>query len=173
MRRRFPTIRKFSSEFEVPGKVDHPSATPERGILGSFVQRNRATIACAIVIALLLVGLFAWTNATKASGDRLVALVHDGDGQVHELPLGADATLEVTTSLGSNTVVVENGAVRVASADCPNGTCLHEHPLSEPGRQIICLPHKLWIEVVPEGADGGEMDVSLVEGDDNVDLVAR
>lgn len=141
--------------------------------MGSFVQRNRATIVCAIVVALLIAGLAAWASATKASGGRLVALVHDGDGQVHELPLDADTTLEVTTGMGSNTVVVEDGAVRVTAADCPNGTCLHEHPLSEPGQQIICLPHMLWIEVVPEGAEGGEMDVSLVEDADDVDLVAR
>lgn len=141
--------------------------------MGSFVQRNRATIACAIVIVLLMVGLTIWASGDRGADGRLIALVHDGDGQTHELPLDKDATLEVTTSLGSNTVVVEDGAVRVVAADCPNGTCLHEHPLSEPGQQIICLPHKLWIEVVPDGADGGEMDVSLVEGDEGVDLVAR
>lgn len=141
--------------------------------MGSFVQRNRATIVCAIVVALLIAGLAAWASGARDTGGRLVALVHDSDGQTHELPLDKDTTLEVTTSLGSNTVVVEDGAVHVVAADCPNGTCLHEQPASEPGRQIICLPHKLWIEVVPEGAEGGEMDVSLVEGTDDVDLVAR
>lgn len=141
--------------------------------MGTFVQRNRATIVCAIVIALLLVALAIWTGGTRGADGRYVALVHDGDGQTHELPLEADTTLEVTTSLGSNTIVVEGGAVRMVAADCPNGTCLHEHPLSEPGQQIICLPHELWIEIVPEGADAGEMNVSLVEGDDDVDLVAR
>lgn len=141
--------------------------------MGSFVQRNRATIVCAIVVALLIAGLAAWASGARDTGGHLVALVHDSNGQTHELPLDSDTTLEVTTSLGSNTVVVEDGAVRVTAADCPNGTCLHEQPVSEPGRQIICLPHKLWIEVVPEGAEGGEMDVSLVEGTDDVDLVAR
>lgn len=141
--------------------------------MGSFVQRNRATIVCAAVIALLLAGLALWASGARGAGGRLVALVHDGVGQVHELPLDTDATLEVTTSLGSNTIVVEDGTVRVASADCPNGTCLHEQPIGEPGKQIICLPHKLWIEVVPEGENGGEMDVSLVEGSEDVDLVAR
>ncbi len=141
--------------------------------MGSFVQRNRATIVCAIVVALLIVGLAAWAGSARGAGGRLVALVHDGDGQTHELPLDKDTTLYVVTSLGSNTIVVEDGAVCVTAADCPNGTCLHEQPVSEPGRQIICLPHKLWIEVVPEGAEGGEMDVSLVEGTDDVDLVAR
>ena len=124
--------------------------------MGSFVQRNRATIVCAIVVALLISGLAAWASRAGGAGGSLVALVHDGDGQTHELPLDKDTTLEITTSLGSNTVVVEDRAVRVVAADCPNGTCLHEQPVSEPGRQIICLPHKLVITIISDNSKESE-----------------
>lgn len=141
--------------------------------MGSVIRNNRATIICGIAIALLLGGLAVWAHRGRDAVDGLVALVHDGDGAVHELPLATDATLEVTTSLGSNTVVVEDGAVRVAQADCPSHACLRQRPLTEPGGQIICLPHRLWIEVISPGEEGGAMDASLVQDADDVDLVAR
>lgn len=142
--------------------------------MGSLLRDNRATIITAAIIAGVLAVLWLTLGPHSAPDQALVALVHDSDGQVHELPLSEDARLEVTTELGTNVIVVEDGEVRMADADCPNRTCLQVQPLSAPGSQIICLPHQLWIEVVPEGEAGGAMDVSLAEdlGDD-IDLQAR
>lgn len=141
--------------------------------LATTIRNNRATFICGLLLAALLAALWLGLRARAVQG-RMAALVHDGDGGVHTLPLNEDASLTVSTSLGSNTVAVEDGAVRVVEADCPNGTCMQHAPISTPEAQIICLPHKLWIEVVPEGSEGGTMDVALAEDtDDGVDLVAR
>ena len=143
-------------------------------ILREAIRDNRATVIAAVLTAALVAGLFLAFGAPKDSDTSLVALVHDGDGRVHELPLAEDATLTVTTKLGTNTIVVEGGAVRMAESDCPNRTCLQVAPLTAPGAQIICLPHQLWIEVAPEGSDGTKMDVTLAEDlDDGIDLQAR
>ena len=141
--------------------------------MGSLLRDNRATIIAGVIIAGILAALLVWQRSSTQAQGRMVALVHDADGKVYELPLDKDATLEVSTSLGANTVAVEAGSVRMAKADCPNGNCLQQHALTTPGAQIICLPHQLWIEVVPEGESGTAMDVTLVEGEDDVDLVAR
>jgi hypothetical protein len=141
--------------------------------MGSLLRENKATVVAGVIVAGILAALLAWQWHSAQAEGRMTALVHDADGQVHELPLSEDARLEVSTSLGTNIIVVESGEVRMAEADCPNGNCLAQHPLTGPGAQIICLPHQLWIEVVPEGKAGGEMDVSLVESEDDVDLVAR
>ena len=141
--------------------------------MGSLLRDNRATIIAGAIIAGILAALLVWQRSSTQAQGRMVALVHDADGKVYELPLDKDTTLEVSTSLGTNTVAVEAGSVRMAKADCPNGNCLQQHALTTPGAQIICLPHQLWIEVVPEGESGTAMDVTLVEGEDDVDLVAR
>ena len=142
--------------------------------MGTLLHENRATVVCALVVAALLAVLWLTLGARPQEGDDLVALVHDADGQVHELPLDEDASLTVVTSLGANEIAVEDGAVRMVDADCPNRTCLLAEPIAAPGKQIICLPHQLWIEVVPAGSTGGELDVTLAEDiDADVDLVAR
>ena len=138
------------------------------------IRENRATVVVGVVVVALIASLclILYGRGTTSSA-RMVALVHDGDGQVHTLPLDKDTTLVVTTSLGTNTIAIQEGAVSMVGADCPNGTCIQHAPISEPGPQIICLPHQLWIEIVPEGSEGGVMDVTLAETDDRVDLVAR
>ena len=148
---------------------------------GVYVARNRANVIVgAAVAAVLVVAVvaFALMQAGGASdGAQLTAVVHDGDGGVRELALSADAEVTVTTSLGTNVVVVEGGAVFVREADCDNQDCVHQGKLEGPGHQIICLPHKLWIEVVAEGQQGGSMDTGAVAGDGasegSLDAVAR
>ena len=56
---------------------------------------------------------------------------------------------------GSNTVLVERGRIRVSEADCPDQICVHQGWISDDLIPIICLPHRLLIEIV--GA-GGELD---------------
>lgn len=144
-------------------------------------MKNKANIAvgvAVIVVLLAAVGAFAYMQL-GAGGGSMRALVHDGDGAVREIPLDRDSETVVTTGLGTNTVVVENGAVFVREADCDNQDCVHQGRLNAPGRQIICLPHKLWIEVVADGQSSGSMDTSAVAGEGSpssagdLDAVAR
>lgn len=122
--------------------------------------RGRAgTIVVAVLVAVcagaLLLGGGAGAPAQDAASGA-VAVVHDGDGNEEVFPLGSDTTSTVTSSYGTNTVVVEGGAVRVTEADCPNHDCIEQGSISAPGEQIVCLPHKLWIEVVAQGASDQE-----------------
>lgn len=127
----------------------------------------------SLVAAVLAVALaFALMPASGSPGG-LRAIVHDGDGGTHELPLSEDAELVVTTSRGTNVVVVEGGAVRVREADCDNLDCVRQGEVDAPGRQVICLPHELWIEVVAEGGESGRMDVNAAAGSEGFDAVAR
>lgn len=142
---------------------------------------NRKNIVAGAVVGLLVAAAviaYAVMQAGPDGAEGLRAIVHDGDGNVHALSLSEDQEQVITTSLGTNVVVVEDGSVRVREADCANHDCIHQGKLSGPGKQIICLPHKLWIEVVAEDGDGSaEMDTAKAAGDgsgeDSFDAVAR
>lgn len=125
---------------------------------GTKAANKTNVIAIAVIMALVLAGMIAWllygqSAAGAASGETAVyvAVVHDSQGNETRLPLDEDATQTISTDLGSNTVVVEDSAVHVEDADCSNHDCIKQGEISTPGQQIICLPHKLWIEVVAEG----------------------
>ena len=148
------------------------------------MRTYRATFVVGIAVMTLLVGSFvAVGQARLPTGGTPVAVVHDADGHIWRLPLDTPATLEVTSSLGSNTIVVADGAARMTEADCPHGSCLRQTPISETGQQLICLPHRLWVEVVPAqgedtARDGTQADADAVGWEDeeqapDVDVTAH
>ncbi len=57
---------------------------------------------------------------------------------------------------GSNTVTVERGRICISEADCPDQICVRQGWISDGTVPIVCLPHRLMIEIVGGGAfDGG------------------
>ena len=142
------------------------------------IKNNVATIVAGLAVTTLMVcaavAIGPWRIAPEV---KLTAVIHDSNGDVHVMPLDQDARIDVQTDLGSNTVVVSEGSARVEHADCPNGDCTRQLPINKPGQQIICLPHKLWIEVRGPLDEESTMDADAVSRIDSeqadVDLVAR
>lgn len=143
-------------------------------------HRYRATVvagvmvACVLVASFLLVGM----HMRGVSASELVVRVHDAGGRTYEYPLGLDGSYTVASSLGTNTICVEGGSVRMAYADCPNGSCMQQAALVQPGPQIVCLPHRLWVEVVgSDDAGAQQLNEDLVLWQDgsepHFDTVAR
>ena len=58
---------------------------------------------------------------------------------------------------GENIISISNGVARVESANCPGQDCVNMGRISQPGQEIICLPHKLVIRI-----EGGEEEVDAV-----------
>lgn len=54
---------------------------------------------------------------------------------------------------GSNTVQVEKGRIRISEADCPDQVCVNQGWISGGAVPIVCLPHRLMVEIV-EGGGG-------------------
>lgn len=54
---------------------------------------------------------------------------------------------------GTNIVLVEKGRIRVSEADCPDQICVHQGYISDGTFPIVCLPHRLMIEIVGGGGD--------------------
>lgn len=55
---------------------------------------------------------------------------------------------------GQNVLVVRDGEAYISEADCPDKLCMRQKAISKKGESIICLPHRLAVEVTA-GSDGG------------------
>lgn len=104
-----------------------------------------AAVACAGLLATRLMG-------ANTDADTATVVIRDGAHNVYELPLGQDVSKTVTTDLGTNVIEIKDGRVRVEEADCPNQDCVHQGWIDAAGQQIVCLPHKLTVDIVDEGA---------------------
>ena len=87
-------------------------------------------------------------NTIYADKKRLSEIISEGK-VLYTLSLSVDQSVTVTTALGTNTVTIENGAVAVTEADCPDHYCM-QRGWCRSGTDIVCLPHRVVITVRTE-----------------------
>lgn len=66
-------------------------------------------------------------------------------------PLSEDRVIEISNSYGTNEVTIENGSVSVTKSDCANQICVDTGAVRSEGQMIICLPHRLSVEIRSDG----------------------
>ncbi len=114
------------------------------------VPNRRLNIVLIALIAVLAAGAFAATRVLAGGSSAetgAVAVIRDADGGERRMALSGDAELTVTTSAGTNIVQVKDGKVCVREADCPNQDCVEQGWISDSSQQIVCLPHKLTVNI--------------------------
>ena len=122
--------------------------------------RNDGILAAVIIIIAVAVLLFM--KLTKVQGNSVVVKI---DGvETQRLSLEENIEFEIKTGKNNenyNVVVIKDGKVSVVEADCPDGICEEYRPISYVGETIICLPHKVVVEIVGgDNADSG-LDVAV------------
>ena len=98
-----------------------------------------------LIASLLAVGLLSLLIATlnKEKGDLVKITVNGEEYAVYELN-----TDEVYKIGDGNELTVSGGAAYMSHADCPDGTCVRTGKIENVGEKIVCLPHKVMVEIV-------------------------
>ena len=86
---------------------------------------------------------------SNADASKFVHIDVDGVELTH-VALNADTDIQfsIATDVGYNTVVILDGTVNVISADCKSQVCVNTKTAHNINDLIVCLPHKVVIEVV-------------------------
>ncbi len=117
-----------------------------------FFFKNKKTLFLTLFILLILilsaaVLLIRYFTAGKAGTAR----IYQDGALVREIDLSdiaAPYTFTITSTDGSyNTIKVEQGAIGVTDADCPDKTCRNMGMVRSSAYPISCLPHKLLIQI--------------------------
>lgn len=90
----------------------------------------------------------------RGSGSARAEIWSDGK-LLCTVDLHRDQTFTVETDLGTNTVEVRGGTIRVTEADCPDQICVRRGACSG-GAPVVCLPHRLVIRFT----GGGTVDAA-------------
>ena len=105
------------------------------------------TLFWIVLFALLAAGGIG-LSLLRGGGTRAVISV---DGQVFKtVDLSAVAVpyeMTVETELGRNTLLVSQGSIQVLEADCPGQDCVRQGAITDGAIPIVCLPHKLVIQI--------------------------
>ena len=124
--------------------------------------RLKRDIILVLSMAIIAAAAFLIINfAVKKDGSYAVIKVDGNVIKTLDLNSG-ETTIEVNGYQGGvNKVVINDGKVSMTEADCPDELCVKTGKISRVGETIVCLPHRVVVEIK------GSQD------DDSIDSVVR
>ncbi len=115
-------------------------------------QKRKNDVILCVIIILTALAIMLFINFTKTDGDKVIVLI-DGKETASYL-LSENLTTVIETGEGNkNILVIDNGKAYVKEASCPDKVCVEHKPISQSGETIVCLPHKVVVQVVSENSD--------------------
>ncbi len=101
------------------------------------------------IVGLLVIsmGLYVFTKSEqKETGTEIVITV---DGKEYgRYPIEKNQDILVKNERGTNRIKIKDGIVWMEEADCPDKYCVSKGKIKKTKQTIVCLPHKLVVEVV-------------------------
>jgi hypothetical protein len=111
-----------------------------------------------VIVALVFITLgssaAAFINSNKSYNNKYVEI--EVKGKLYKkLPLdnSGNERIQIDTDLGSNTIEITNGKVRILDADCPDKICIQDGSISKPGDILVCLPHKVVVNIKGQNSE--------------------
>lgn len=105
-------------------------------------MNKRDFIAIGIAVILSVSG-FLFFALNREGGDTVKITV---GGKIYgTYPLSDNKEIKIKSGGGFNTVKIESGKVYIKDADCKDKSCVKQGKIKS--GSIVCLPHKLVVEV--------------------------
>lgn len=122
-------------------------------------KKDLLLIGILLLLSLLPTAYF-FADGTLSRTGRTYAVIQVDGKEYKTVPLDTHrgtTLITVKTSAGYNTIAVQDESIGVVEADCADHICIDEGFISRPGQTVVCLPHKVLIEVRSD--DGDEPDI--------------
>lgn len=113
-----------------------------------------------VIIVLLLIISFTphliFFKTSQKSSKNNYAIIKV-DGKIHKKidlsKVKKSEKVNLNLPNGKNTLLIKNNSIQMKSANCNDALCVKQGNIYKVGQTIICLPHKLIIEI-----KGDELD---------------
>ena len=127
------------------------------------MKKNDVILGGGMLIVALVLFLVMYLTRNEA-GNQIQITV---DGTVYgTYSLEKDQVIEVKEKDFYNRIWIQDGAAYMEEANCPDGYCEEQGKISGRTQTIVCLPHKLVVEVLD--ADGLENDSTSEDVPDTI-----
>ncbi len=111
-----------------------------------FKKKDLLLIAIVLIIA---GGMAFFMGLGNDKSGEIVRVMIEGD-RYGEYPINKNTTIDVENERGFNKIVIKNGSVYMEEADCPDKYCVEHKAITGTNETIVCLPHKLVVEIVSD-----------------------
>ncbi len=108
-------------------------------------------IATVLVLAAGVIGWQKWREAWSAdAGETLVAVITVNGEEYRRVALdGSEQVIDIKTEFGHNTLKAYDRGIRMTYSDAPKSIALDMGFISRPYQQIVCVPTRVQVEVLP------------------------
>jgi len=111
-------------------------------------------ILIVFVVVISLFGMYIVKERASNYNKKYVEITVDGEEHSkYVLDNNIDKEIEVITDNGYNIIHIQNGQVLVEESDCNNQLCVRKGVIEEPGEIIVCLPHKVVVQITGSSED--------------------
>lgn len=115
-------------------------------------KKDLILIGMLFLLALVLGGA-VWLF--HEPGGEKVRITLDGE-EYAVLLLSEEQMFDIDTQYGHNRICIQDGCVVMEEADCPDGYCRKQGAIKTSGQSIVCLPHRLVVEITGNSARKGD-----------------
>lgn len=119
------------------------------------IQKRKDIWLIFAVIVIVAVLMAVISLFRPELGNRAAVQIKVDGQEIGTYPLMEDREIPLHTDYGYNLIVIQDGAVFVREADCGNQDCVQQGAMSLNnytqrflGNLILCLPHKLEIQLL-------------------------
>lgn len=100
-----------------------------------------------LILGVIIAAILMWILFSFRGIGKEVVVYRDGE-EIYRYELMDEIHLSMEYHEGQENVIdIKDGKVSVTSATCPDQICVQQGEISEKGETIVCLPHKLVIEI--------------------------
>lgn len=110
---------------------------------------KKADIVLAVFLIAVGLGMSYFLSFGQVTGQELVVTA-DGE-KFGSWILTEDREISIERDGHINKITIKGGVVSMSFSDCHGQDCVQQGEISKTGESIICLPHKLVLEI-----EGGE-----------------
>ena len=109
----------------------------------------------AVLAGVLLIGIIGTVFVFQDSNKTVVIIEQDGNviERINLSEFTGAKEINISCAEGQNTVLIENGQIRMKNADCADQTCVKMGTLRSASLPVVCLPHRLVIRFDDSGSD--------------------
>lgn len=114
-------------------------------------RKLKNDVVLAVVITLLATAGLLLFNFLKTQGDYVCVKIDGEEKYRYSLSENVDTVIYTgENNSGENRLIIENGVAYISEANCPDKICVGHRPVSNVNESIVCLPHKVVIEIVSD-----------------------
>ena len=136
-----------------------------KGFFSMIKQWDIVIIVGFVSLSFLPVFIFSYIQAGEITGNSMnVAVISARNQEIERITLTGNTGNQFLNipdiECDSNAVEITNDQIRVKSSTCPEQICVRRGYINKLGQTIVCIPHKVIIEIETDEGMTDELVIS-------------